>query len=75
MVAAVQIWHEKWGEDYSKEGDKCNKYTDRWSERQLPDGRYEKQGDKWTEDFGSGTGAKNGETWYEHADGHKCALT
>jgi hypothetical protein len=67
------VWHEKWGEDYDKHGDACVKYTDRWSETQQEDGRYVKQGDKWREDFGSGTGNKSGETWHEHADGSRCA--
>ena len=69
----MQVWHEKWGEDYSKEGDACGKYTDRWSETRLDDGRYVKGGDKWREDFGSGRGAKTGETWHEHADGSRRA--
>jgi hypothetical protein len=70
---ALQVWHEKWGEDYSKEGDSCVKYTDRWSETQLPDGRYVKGGDKWREGFGEGSGSKTGETWHEDADGSRCA--
>lgn len=31
----MQVWHEKWGEDYEKGGDACLKWTDRWSETIL----------------------------------------
>ena len=68
------MWHEKWGEDYAKEGDFCVKYTDRWSEKQMPDGRQATHGDKWREEFGSGSGNKTGETWHVDPDGHRCAL-
>jgi hypothetical protein len=68
------VWHEKWGEQYGKDGDACLKYTDRWSESQQYGGGMTKQGDKWREEFKSGTGNKTGETWHEHADGSRCAF-
>lgn len=69
----LQVWHEKWGEDYAREGDACLKWTDRWSETNLPDGRQRAQGDKWREEFGHGNGNKTGETWHADENGHRCA--
>jgi hypothetical protein len=68
----LQVWHEKWGEDYNKEGDACIKYTDRWSETQQPGGGQISRGDKWREEFGAGSGNKTGETWHVDADGSRC---
>lgn len=69
----VKVWHEKWGEDYARDGDACLKWTDRWSETMLPDGRQRSQGDKWREEFGQGNGNKTGETWHADENGHRCA--
>jgi hypothetical protein len=69
----VQVWHEKWGEDYAKGGDACLKWTDRWSETMLDGGAQRSQGDKWREEFSHGTGRKNGETWFVDPNGHRCA--
>lgn len=69
---SVQVWHEKWGEDYARDGDACLKWTDRWSESMLPDGRQRAQGDKWREEFGEGNGNKTGETWHADENGHRC---
>ena len=68
----MQVWHEKWGEDYARDGDACLKWTDRWSETILPDGRQRAQGDKWREEFGHGNGNKTGETWHADENGHRC---
>lgn len=69
----MQVWHEKWGEDYAKGGDACLKWTDRWSETMLDGGAQRTQGDKWREEFSGGTGSKNGETWFVDESGHRCA--
>ena len=72
-AACMQVWHEKWGEDYAKGGDACLKWTDRWSETMLDGGAQRAQGDKWREEFSGGTGSKNGETWFVDESGHRCA--
>ena len=41
----------------------CVKYTDKWAERDVGYGSFDKWGDKWEENFKDGTGFKKGETW------------
>lgn len=72
---SMQVWHEKWGEDYAAGNDGNLKWTDRWSETVGEDGNpIRSQGDKWREEFGGGTGSKNGETWFCDEGGHRCAV-
>ncbi|MEW5302338.1 MAG: hypothetical protein WDW36_005137 [Sanguina aurantia] len=67
------VWHEKWGEEYAGGGaDTCVKYTDKWAERESPDGAgLQKWGDKWTDSFSGGTGHKHGEVWRSEPDGSR----
>ncbi len=39
----------------------------------MAGGAREQWGDKWTEQFGGGTGTKHGEVWNVDAAGHRCA--